>query len=1036
MIYINSSQVFDKFSKIFAYRDPAPAGSKIRLLAVYIRRFVRDIAILTVFSMSLCCAGNGDALWIWGMGPKIINGSGEADRINFYSFLTAPHGDPSARITTLFTFVSANNYDDVCLDEIDKCRVHHPTKVREFIADAHSRGLEVHYLDGDPVWSLSAPHNRAAVGLLSAVFEYNENSAVEERFDAIQMDVEPYVLDTSHPLSWAADTLEVWNQYLLNLRDWQSRVNRHNEKTGDNLKLGVAIPFWWQADVPPTEVDHRKIQDIVDYIAIMAYDTRSDSSGRPYVIDLVGTEIRYADDLGKGGKGNLATGHRVYVGLEAIDVTWKERESASFQRYMYPHSTSFFTRTHEEMRKTVAFVVDEFANESDPKRYFSSFAGLAYHYYEDLDVGETAFRSLRSENSNRAPVCFLTFPSGKEIISNSGDLLIEYDATDPDGDPLSIELYISDDSGVSWQPLLPEDTAGESIFINDGQYLMQTNRYPPGKAYRLMLTASETNSQGLSGFDRSDFDFEIESTRIDQRSPSAEGARISLDPDVDHPTGRFRINWTPFQDDSGIHGYFYSLADPSEPKKALFTRALSGYLTTERIGYVPVYLWAVDYSGNRSAPIRKMIQIYSDVDNDLVADIDDSDIDGDGVGNREESQNASDATDQSRYPAATRVGVWRFNDRTLENSDHLRSSLSNISGTVAFSARDHRGEDIVLDLTGVSESSPKLSFDSDITPAGYTAITVEMWIQPERDDEVVYIPLAFDGDIDLGLSFLLQNDSGNLSLRCYYSGTKVNGKFIGLNYANDSLFDGRWHHVAFSYNGIDRQITLFIDGVAVAKTSNPKIPASMTHRKTLRFFDAGSDLDIDNGVDCDLQNIDDRCVYNAYSAQFENNLYNGWDKHTKFRGRVDNIKVVCAALPPENLGFYTDYSVSLDNDNDGLNDNWEIFFFGDQSCDAFADSDQDGINNIDEFKNQTSPIEYRIHLKPGWNLISVTAVPIENSIDRLFNKYDISPSLWTWNNSAYEPAQSLESTRGYWVYSLDTALSVPIRVAPNQLDER
>ena len=89
----------------------------------------------------------------------------------------------------------------------------------------HSRGIEVHLLDGDPIWALNAPHRHPADRLLKAVLNYNSQSATEERIDGIQYDVEPYLLSTNHPYSWEKDTLTIWNKYIQNLKDWQAKVN-------------------------------------------------------------------------------------------------------------------------------------------------------------------------------------------------------------------------------------------------------------------------------------------------------------------------------------------------------------------------------------------------------------------------------------------------------------------------------------------------------------------------------------------------------------------------------------------------------------------------------------------------------------------------------------------------------------------------------------------------------------------------------------------------------------------------------------------
>jgi Tol biopolymer transport system component len=48
---------------------------------------------------------------------------------------------------------------------------------------------------------------------------------------------------------------------------------------------------------------------------------------------------------------------------------------------------------------------------------------------------------------------------------------------------------------------------------------------------------------------------------------------------------------------------------------------------------------------------------------------------------------------------------------------------------------------------------------------------------------------------------------------------------------------------------------------------------------------------------------------------------------------------------------------SVDQDDDGMDDDWEILWFGDLSRDGTEDDDGDGLNNLDEFKAGTNPVE-------------------------------------------------------------------------------
>ena len=182
------------------------------------------------------------AMWVWSMGPKLIQEKSGSERSDFFSFVAAPHGNPEAKITTIFLFAKTNIRNEACMSDDESCNLLFAPRVREFLADAHSRGLEVHILDGDPLWALNGKDSEPADRLLSAVFNFNAQGAPEERFDGIQYDVEPYLLEEKHPYTWGRDTVTIWNQYLQKLKDWQAKVNGHNTATRRML-FALALPF-------------------------------------------------------------------------------------------------------------------------------------------------------------------------------------------------------------------------------------------------------------------------------------------------------------------------------------------------------------------------------------------------------------------------------------------------------------------------------------------------------------------------------------------------------------------------------------------------------------------------------------------------------------------------------------------------------------------------------------------------------------------------------------------------------------------------
>ena len=182
------------------------------------------------------------AMWVWSMSEDIVMETHEYDREDFYSFVAAPHGDVGDAVETLFMSIPPEVIETS------------PAKVREFIADAHSRGLKIEFLSGDPTWALSMvdeytglPYNQPAMEVLQLVLDFNAASSPEERFDGVQYDVEPYLLndDAVYPVIWenAYGRAIIWEQYCASLVTWQGMVDDHNTTANDYLRFGRSDSF-------------------------------------------------------------------------------------------------------------------------------------------------------------------------------------------------------------------------------------------------------------------------------------------------------------------------------------------------------------------------------------------------------------------------------------------------------------------------------------------------------------------------------------------------------------------------------------------------------------------------------------------------------------------------------------------------------------------------------------------------------------------------------------------------------------------------
>lgn len=172
-----------------------------------------------------------------------------------------------------------------------------PQLYRAFIRNAHARGIRVYALLGS--WYLSTEryvlprHQRKAVAMLQRVLDYNAAAAPVERFDGVNYDIEPHLLD-----EWDDGTrLRLLHGFL----DMTAAMVEARRKSGQALLIGPAMPFWWDG----IELDWRGVRrpvsehvaDLTDYIALMDYRNRAD--GRDSILSHAQAEMQYAERAGK-----------------------------------------------------------------------------------------------------------------------------------------------------------------------------------------------------------------------------------------------------------------------------------------------------------------------------------------------------------------------------------------------------------------------------------------------------------------------------------------------------------------------------------------------------------------------------------------------------------------------------------------------------------------------------------------------------------------------------------------------------------------
>ena len=113
-------------------------------------------------------------------------------------------------------------------------------KQRRFLEAASAQGIAIHALDGAPHYVLPENHARMRQ-VLETLARFNEDGAPTQRYLALHLDNEPYLLEGWHDESQQRDILANYIALNRNLSDRANEVG---------LEFGVDIPFWWDERRP------------------------------------------------------------------------------------------------------------------------------------------------------------------------------------------------------------------------------------------------------------------------------------------------------------------------------------------------------------------------------------------------------------------------------------------------------------------------------------------------------------------------------------------------------------------------------------------------------------------------------------------------------------------------------------------------------------------------------------------------------------------------------------------------------------------
>jgi len=277
------------------------------------------------------------AVWIWEEDAFRMLDQAEVQR-EIETFLEQQH------ISTMYLYADEFRGRNILINE--------PEKYRKLIASAHARGFRVFALLGSMYLRTQEyilPEKRSvALRMFKSVLDFNSGSPdVSSRFDGVNVDIEPYLLD-----DWASARPLRGRQYL------DLSIEFMRMKAGSGLLVGPAMPFWFDGIEDVEWKGNRRklsecVQDIYDYVSIMDY--RNVAEGPDGIVSHAQDELDYADRMDK----------KVMIGVETLQTT--------------PAKVTFFGKGAKYFEEQLALA------ESAMKRH-QSFGGFVVHHLKSYRV--------------------------------------------------------------------------------------------------------------------------------------------------------------------------------------------------------------------------------------------------------------------------------------------------------------------------------------------------------------------------------------------------------------------------------------------------------------------------------------------------------------------------------------------------------------------------------------------------------------------------------------------------------------------------
>ncbi len=228
------------------------------------------------------------AVWIWEQASyAMVESTAAADHA--FDFLRR------RQVGTLYLYADAWQGRNLLVDT--------PGAYRNFISRAHREGFKVYALLGSAdlrTEEYVLPERRAqALAMMQRVLAYNAAADAGARFDGVNYDIEPHLLD-----AWDTRRTELLHDYVALTAAFMAL----KRDSGQTLAIGPSMPFWYDGAQVTWEGRLRPVSELVidlcDYVTLMDY--RNIAEGSDGIIDHAADEMRYSARVGK----------QVVIGLE------------------------------------------------------------------------------------------------------------------------------------------------------------------------------------------------------------------------------------------------------------------------------------------------------------------------------------------------------------------------------------------------------------------------------------------------------------------------------------------------------------------------------------------------------------------------------------------------------------------------------------------------------------------------------------------------------------------------------------------------